>query len=263
MASLGSSVSQLSLLDDHTSMTSSIHVSLSSSPSTISPASSLVDARQLDSGVDLQEAPRPVNRRSNRNFRIIPAAEIEVMNETSLQDSIRRSQKLQNNLGHDSSSASSSGRRGHDTQPQDNGSDKQSPQLVLLHDPEDGYEDEEESYFGDILDKYCNSDEDPTSPMTASPTSPFSTAPGWKAFQSAQPPTPPVSRSFNLHSTAAGRRERGAVSKAAAVLQDHHSSAEVTSHSRQDRSLIGICLSASSLLVNFHSFSLSATEFKE
>ncbi|KAG0004125.1 hypothetical protein BGZ80_005672 [Entomortierella chlamydospora] len=52
--------------------------------------------------------------------------------------------------------------------------------------------DEEYGYFGDIIDKYCNSDEDPTSPSTASPTSPFSTTHSWADFKSPQPPTPPV-----------------------------------------------------------------------
>ncbi|KAF8981819.1 hypothetical protein BGZ46_002232 [Entomortierella lignicola] len=52
--------------------------------------------------------------------------------------------------------------------------------------------DEEDSYFGDILDKYCHSDEDPTSPSTASPTSPFSTSNRWADLKSPQPPTPPV-----------------------------------------------------------------------
>ncbi|KAI8601970.1 hypothetical protein EDD21DRAFT_373105 [Dissophora ornata] len=63
---------------------------------------------------------------------------------------------------------------------------------------EAGASDEDDSYFGDILDKYCHSDDDPTSPSTASPTSPFSTAQSWVDFKSAQPPTPPVTSSRHL-----------------------------------------------------------------
>ncbi|KAI7826570.1 hypothetical protein BC939DRAFT_446802 [Gamsiella multidivaricata] len=206
------SLSQLSLFDDHSSVT---HVSLPSSPSTASLASSLAEARPLESGIDLQEAPRPLNRRSNRDFRVIPAAEIEVMNETNLQESIRHSKSAQKNT------------RQQQQQPQPQqqkdasvcGAQYQPLQLQLqsgqsgskLNDKSPILEvDEEESYFGDILDKYCNnSDDDPTSPITASPTSPFSKAPGWKTFNSPQPPTPPVSRSFNLPETfAPPRRER-------------------------------------------------------
>ncbi|KAF9436909.1 hypothetical protein BGZ76_002573 [Entomortierella beljakovae] len=58
---------------------------------------------------------------------------------------------------------------------------------------------QDESYFGDILDKYCTSDEDPASPSTASPTSPFSTTHNWSDFKSPQPPTPPVNS--NRHSS--------------------------------------------------------------
>ncbi|KAI1292403.1 hypothetical protein EDD11_008786 [Mortierella claussenii] len=54
-------------------------------------------------------------------------------------------------------------------------------------------------YFDDILDKYCHSDEDPTSPSTASPTSPFSTGHGWVDFRSPQPPTPPVTSNRHQH----------------------------------------------------------------
>ncbi|KAF9933210.1 hypothetical protein FBU30_006151 [Linnemannia zychae] len=50
-------------------------------------------------------------------------------------------------------------------------------------------ESDDDSYFN-VLGEYCNSDDDPTSPSTASPTSPFS---GRKGFMSPQPPTPPVS----------------------------------------------------------------------
>ncbi|KAF9326584.1 hypothetical protein BG006_010012 [Podila minutissima] len=83
------------------------------------------------------------------------------------------------------------------------GSSATSPSLPLLQisiDTSSGQvKDDEDSYFGDILDKYCNSDDDPTSPSTASPTSPFSSA-GWKDYR-AQPPTPPASssRQFNLN----------------------------------------------------------------
>ncbi|ORZ12485.1 hypothetical protein BCR41DRAFT_356164, partial [Lobosporangium transversale] len=186
--SLGSSVSQLSLLDNH-SMTSVIaSSSLPSSPSTVSLASSFVDARQLDSGVDLQEPPRPVNRRSNRDFRIIPATEIEVMNESSLQDSIRHSQALHRSL----SQKSFQNNKDQKDQTHKQGNEiKKSLDFLKSSNFHDTYEDEGDSYFGDILDKYCYSDEDPVSSLSASPASSLSSAPGSRIFESIQPPTPP------------------------------------------------------------------------
>ncbi|KAG0267078.1 hypothetical protein BG011_009150 [Mortierella polycephala] len=61
---------------------------------------------------------------------------------------------------------------------------------VTLNKPNDN---EEVGYFGDILDRYCHHDNDYTSPLTASPTSPFSKNLGGRDFTSAQPPTPPAS----------------------------------------------------------------------
>ncbi|KAF9979828.1 hypothetical protein BGZ75_009180 [Mortierella antarctica] len=194
---LGSSLSQLSLQDD---LASSLHSSLPSSPSTVSLASSLVDIRQLDSGVDLQEAPKPVNRRSNRGFRIIQPTE---MDEFNLQESIRHSKAAQKPLP-----------------PQ--------PTTVLNQDQDDkdddkDDDDDEESYFGDILDKYCDSDEDP-----ASPTSPASKLPSWKDLHTAQPPTPPVSRSLNAQQTNTASRRAPTASSAPSptptARRDNHSS---------------------------------------
>ncbi|CAO3575181.1 unnamed protein product [Mortierella alpina] len=195
-ASLGSSLSQLSLHDD---FASSLNSALPSSPSTVSLASSLVDIRQLDSGVDLQEAPKPVNRRLNRGFRIIQPTE---MDEFNLQESIRHSKSAQKPLP---------------PQP--------TTFLNLNHDNDDSKDEDEdeESYFGDILDKYCDSDEDP-----ASPISPASKSPSWKNLQTAQPPTPPVSRSRNAQQTnTASRRAPGsssAPSLAPTSRKDNHSS---------------------------------------
>ncbi|KAG9320112.1 hypothetical protein KVV02_003104 [Mortierella alpina] len=194
---LGSSLSQLSLQDD---LAGSLHSSLPSSPSTVSLASSLVDIRQLDSGVDLQEAPKPVNRRSNRGFRIIQPTE---MDEFNLQESIRHSKAAQKPLP-----------------PQ--------PTTVLNQDQDDkdddkDDDDDEESYFGDILDKYCDSDEDP-----ASPTSPASKLPSWKDLHTAQPPTPPVSRSLNAQQTNTASRRAPTASSAPSptptARRDNHSS---------------------------------------
>ncbi|KAG0237986.1 hypothetical protein B0O80DRAFT_449818 [Mortierella sp. GBAus27b] len=53
------------------------------------------------------------------------------------------------------------------------------------------HHDDEDGYFGDIADRYYHSDNDPISPSSASPTSPFTTH-DWVDFRSAQPPTPPV-----------------------------------------------------------------------
>ncbi|KAF9582659.1 hypothetical protein BGW38_010922 [Lunasporangiospora selenospora] len=52
---------------------------------------------------------------------------------------------------------------------------------------------EEASYFGDGVEKFCvNNNDEPISPSTASPTSPFSSNPNWQSFQ---PPTPPATSS--------------------------------------------------------------------
>ncbi|KAF9574365.1 hypothetical protein EC968_006699 [Mortierella alpina] len=203
---LGSSLSQLSLQDD---LASSIHSSLPSSPSTVSLASSLVDIRQLDSGVDLQEAPKPVNRRSNRGFRIIQPTE---MDEFNLQESIRHSKTAQKPL-------------------------PPHPTAFLNQDQDDNDDgkdddDDEESYFGDILDKYCDSDEDPPSP-----TMPASKVPSWKNLQAAQPPTPPVSRSRNAQQTnTASRRapDTSAPSFTPTARRDNHSSSSSDALSRRE-----------------------------
>ncbi|KAG0266700.1 hypothetical protein BGZ95_003017, partial [Linnemannia exigua] len=76
-------------------------------------------------------------------------------------------------------------------------------------------EDDEESYFGDILDKYCNSDdEDPSSPKAPSPVS----FPDWRTSSNDQLPTPPSSRSSLLPVTPPPRRGAGGVAALAASL---------------------------------------------
>ncbi|KAF9920234.1 hypothetical protein BGZ65_011423, partial [Modicella reniformis] len=246
-----------------------VHSSLPSSPSTVSLAGSLVDVRQLDSGVDLQESPRPVNRRSNRDFRIIPPDEMEIMNEASLQDSIirhsqtpppRRSllqqqqqqqqqQLEQQTLVSTVNAAQEQGPMRFDKSP-----------ILELH------EDEEDSYFGDILDKYCNSEDETTvittiTTTTTTPTSPFRAPPaaaavpaGSKVLQqtaAAQPPTPSSSSRFSNqqhHTTApptppprrgSGTSTTAAATAAAAVLRNHSSSPlpeAPARNSRQDNS---------------------------
>ncbi|KAF9195009.1 hypothetical protein BGZ51_005973 [Haplosporangium sp. Z 767] len=64
---------------------------------------------------------------------------------------------------------------------------------VILNKPNVEDDDEEGCYFGDILERYCHHDDGHTSPLTASPTSPFSKKWGARGFTSAQPPTPPAS----------------------------------------------------------------------
>ncbi|KAF9179004.1 hypothetical protein BGZ50_007303 [Haplosporangium sp. Z 11] len=218
----------MSLHDDYMSATLSSS-SLPSSSSTISLASSGVDARQLDSGVDLQEGPRPLNRRSNRDFRIIPTAEMEVVNEYNLQESIR------NNQGAHKTTRNNSGEQnGSSRGQQEQGARYSTRQYVKNNMDDDG----EESDFGDIFDKYYTSDEDPMSPSTASPTSPFSTAPGWKALKSTQPPTPPISRSFNLPpAITPPRRGTGTsfVAATTASLRNNQSSPDQESNGTRSR----------------------------
>ncbi|KAF9271845.1 hypothetical protein BGZ68_003016, partial [Mortierella alpina] len=91
-------------------------------------------------------------------------------------------------------------------------------------------DDDEESYFGDILDKYCDSDEDPASPA--------SKLPSWKNQQTAQPPTPPVSRSRNAQQTnTASRRAPGsssAPSYTPTARRDNHSSSSLDGPLRRE-----------------------------
>ncbi|KAF9914082.1 hypothetical protein BX616_009016 [Lobosporangium transversale] len=75
----------------------------------------------------------------------------------------------------------------------DSGIDLQTISPTKLHTIRNGPADDSEGGYFDILDKYCHSDEDPTSPSTASPTTPFSSGHGWSDIRSPQPPTPPVS----------------------------------------------------------------------
>ncbi|KAG0213959.1 hypothetical protein BGX28_003137 [Mortierella sp. GBA30] len=158
--------------------------------------SSLVDVRQLDSGVDLQEAPKPVNRRSNRDFRIIQPAEMEEFN---LQESIRHSQTAHKPL-------------------------PPKPQVFLNNNI---VEDEDESYFGDILDKYCNSDDDIPSTKHTSvsrssrPTTASATA---GLTKSALPPTP----------TPAISRSQGAAAPSNETARDYHSFADRSSRERNE-----------------------------
>ncbi|KAG0228188.1 hypothetical protein B0O80DRAFT_421216 [Mortierella sp. GBAus27b] len=221
--SLGSSLSQLSLLDDHSSTPRS---SLASSPSTVSVASSLVDNRQLDSGVDLQESPRPVNRRSNRDFRIIPADEIEVMNETTLQESIRHSQLPPKKQQQQPASSGGAEQQQQQQQPQHQSFMRfdKSPILEL--------EEDEDSYFGDILDKYCNNSDDESTPSTTTTTTSRLTSASPLPERKTQPPTPPASRSSQLQQQTQPPPRRGsaaaATSSVVSALRNYQSSSSLS-----------------------------------
>ncbi|KAG0054398.1 hypothetical protein BGZ83_011298, partial [Gryganskiella cystojenkinii] len=175
--------------------------------------------------LDSSESKRPMNRRSNRDFRIIPSTETEVMDQFAIKDSIRHSHQTLHENSSTSSIAPEVGQRSSDRRSlisttinnpsqsnnMSSNSDNNSNGRLKLKLPAllpETNEDDEESYFGDILDKYCNSDDDVTSPATASPTSPFSSAPGWKELKTAQPPTPPVSRSYRSHKDTASPSRR-------------------------------------------------------
>ncbi|KAF9380141.1 hypothetical protein CPC16_010446 [Podila verticillata] len=149
-------------------------------------------------------------RDSSRDGRDTRDRDIRSTRNASREDTHRETRER--DRGPSSRAASSSSRRGLYTLSNNSsgnllsleGSSATSPSIPLLQISIDKgsrqTNDDEESYFGDILDKYCNSDDDPTSPSTASPTSPFSSA-GWKDYR-AQPPTPPVSsssRQFNFN----------------------------------------------------------------
>ncbi|KAF9949371.1 hypothetical protein BGZ70_001805, partial [Mortierella alpina] len=107
--------------------------------------------------------------------------------------------------------------------------------LNLDHDKDDrkDEDDDEESYFGDILDKYCDSDEDP-----ASPISPASKSLSWKNLHTAQPPTPPVSRSRNAQQTNTASRRAPGTSSAPSLTptarKDNHSSSSSDGPSRRE-----------------------------
>ncbi|KAF9135715.1 hypothetical protein BGX30_011468 [Mortierella sp. GBA39] len=178
--SLGSSLSQISLHDN------SSHSSL--------PINNHKDGRRVaaPSDKDLPEPPRP-NRRLNRDFRTIPPTdEVETLAETKLQESIRQLPKKSSSrppsvsLTHGISSTRTY--------------QEPAPQL------NDVDEDDEESYFGDILDKYCNSDDDnPSSPGAPSPIP----TPDWRTSSNDQLPTPPSSRSSLLPVAPPPRRGAG------------------------------------------------------
>ncbi|KAG0308360.1 hypothetical protein BGZ98_008252, partial [Dissophora globulifera] len=204
-------MSQMSLFDDHASS----HSSLPSSPSTASLASSLLDARQLDSGIDLQESPRSFNRRSNRDFRVIP--ETDAVSESNLHESIRQSQTPPRRARQQDVFVGS-------VQGQASRHQERLPAVAL-----DDNDDIEESYFGDILDKYCNSDEEAKTSMNASQTSLSSTTPGW-SFN--QPPASPASRPYNMQPTSEPRKRAPGATTATAQLWDNQSSSSLSSPSR-------------------------------
>ncbi|KAF9113234.1 hypothetical protein BGX27_001981 [Mortierella sp. AM989] len=156
LASLRSSFSQVSLRDDQQSQRKS--QSTTASPSTTPISTRSGRSHDVDSGIDLQGVPATINSRSGDNSK-------STSNGVNLDSKLPLPQlQIPYNKGRVTKNNKHAEDRGHT----------------------------DNSYFSDILDKYCNSDEDPTSPSTASPTSPFSTGHGWVDFKSAQPPTPPV-----------------------------------------------------------------------
>ncbi|KAF9208789.1 hypothetical protein BGZ49_007539 [Haplosporangium sp. Z 27] len=177
-SNLNASVSRLSLFEDHS--LSSTSQSLPSSPSSVSLASSFNDVRRLDSGIDIQEQPRPLNRLSNREIRLTQADNQSRQRSTQqdVSPAILQKQVTKEN---------------------------KSPNIKLLHEEEQ----EEDSYFADILDKYCNSDED----------------------QSAQPSTPPVVRSYIRPAPSSERTGNAAAT--AAPLKDNRP--QLSDHLSQER----------------------------
>ncbi|KAG0002264.1 hypothetical protein BGZ80_001112 [Entomortierella chlamydospora] len=185
-------------------MSSIAQSSLPSSPSTVSLASSLLDVRQLDSGIDIQEPPRPLSKRSNRDIRV------SVADNENPQINAPRNQSSQRSVQQGVSPAN--------VQKQLTKESK-SPRI------ESHINEEDDSYFADILDKYCNSDEDPISTVT-------STASGWKGLQSPEPPSPPVKRSY-IRTTASSKQAEGtAVAAAASLGNNQLSSPSSDAHSQ-------------------------------
>ncbi|KAF9436725.1 hypothetical protein BGZ76_003124 [Entomortierella beljakovae] len=176
-SNLTSSVSQLSLLEDHSSLSSQTQSSLPSSPSTVSLTNSFVDVRHLDSGVDIQEPPKPLNKRSNRDGRNIPA-EIESPPSKPKYGKSHLQKDVSNII----------------VQKQLTGSGLKSKAYLSEDD------DDDEDYFADILDKYCNSDEE-----IATPTTPYSPVSKWKGPQSPLTPTIESRNQFNKTTTSPTR----------------------------------------------------------
>ncbi|KAF9115342.1 hypothetical protein BGX27_008223 [Mortierella sp. AM989] len=204
LSNLGTSVSQLSLFEDHSSMSSIAHSSLPSTPSTISLANSLVDVRQLDSGIDIQEPPRPPHKRSNRDNRVIQA------DNEYLQDSKRNNQSRQRSVQKEVSPVVAQKQMAKESK---------SPKLIV--DEEEG----DDNYFADILDKYCNSDDELTLPISSS-----SYASGRKGLQSAQPP-PPVSRSYGRDTNSSRRAAETVVAATISSRENQYSSlSDIPSH---------------------------------
>ncbi|CAO3564745.1 unnamed protein product [Mortierella alpina] len=199
---------------DLPSLKTSLQTSLRNSTSDISPtASSLPSLVQpahtprMDSAIDLQETPtRSDNKATNAALRVVPADDTQASQSSRRPaQRVRHQQQTSQNSPYSQSNNSSS-----NLTLQGPTSSKESslspPSLRLSvsghrsavktsaasNEAEEG-DDGEDSYFGDILDKYCHSDEDLHSPSSASPTSPFSTASTWSDLSSPHPPTPPTS----------------------------------------------------------------------
>ncbi|KAG0196153.1 hypothetical protein BGX28_010506 [Mortierella sp. GBA30] len=194
----------------------------SSSTTTISAPAQGTHNSRVDSAIDLPEIPRPRVKASNRSSRVVPDEDIEPVEglrderlrqrphrQPLASNCSRSSQPPHKNSPYSQSNNSSSNllldgcgetkepkpllpplQISMDKKQQGNG-DTKSATGTGTGDAEDG----DDSYFGDILDKYCHSDDELYSPSTASPTSPFSTTSAWNDFRSPLPPTPPASSS--------------------------------------------------------------------
>ncbi|KAF9957930.1 hypothetical protein BGZ72_001155 [Mortierella alpina] len=202
LTSLKTSLSQTSLQEGMQSSNSTSDTS----PSLVQGAHS---PRQ-DSAIDLQETPsRSGNRATHRALKIVPADDTQASPRRPAQR-LRHQQQQALQLPHRNSPYSQSNNSSSNLTLEGHISSKESkPSLPSLRVSMNGHssadrtssarkeaeegDDGEDSYFGDILDKYCHSDDDLHSPSSASPTSPFSTASTWSDFSSPHPPTPPTS----------------------------------------------------------------------
>ncbi|KAG9324037.1 hypothetical protein KVV02_004714 [Mortierella alpina] len=179
----------------------------SSSTSSLPSLAQAAHSPRLDSAIDLQETPSSSdNKATNKALRVVPADDTQVSQSSRrpAQRPRHQQQAFQNSPYSQSNNSSSNlTLQGHTC------SKESKPSPPSLRVSMDGHrsayktntsskeagdgDDGEDSYFGDILDKYCHSDDDLHSPSSASPTSPFSTASTWSDFGSPHPPTPPTS----------------------------------------------------------------------
>ncbi|KAG0281273.1 hypothetical protein BGZ96_001196, partial [Linnemannia gamsii] len=158
-----------------------------------------------DKDKDLPDPPRP-NRRLNRDFRIIPPDEVETLTETQLQESIRQPPRKSSSRPPSVSLSQGVSSRTY-----------QEPALQLNNVDED----DEESYFGDILGEYCNSDNDndDDDDDLSSPRAPSSISTSdWRTSSNDQLPTPPSSRSSLLPVAPPPRRGAAGAGSGAAAL---------------------------------------------